>query len=277
MLCLSTCLVLPIKAPNMSTAEDETYHHSIDHDVEIRVRNFRIFTIAALRNFTILIILVGIFWVYIEAIPSTIPMPFPVRWICIVCLYLDTIARNAWLIRIIDAIARIHMSKIEDENRSRNRDLGTRTTDLEDWILANFCAIASLSTIGFVAWYWMKVITLTGRSVFYWTFTMAGLCLLFWLFKRTIHFYRKAKGLKHEEVWGFLIGVNVLQLYNKFEQLKADGALGQFLDAGRLFSEVPKFLLYVVGFHIGRGPLFGEFVAKVPQDYGLTRRRPLTR
>ncbi|PVH90065.1 hypothetical protein DM02DRAFT_685936, partial [Periconia macrospinosa] len=148
------------------------------------------------------------------------------------------------------------MSKIEHENCSRSRDLGTRTTDLEDWILANFCVIAGLSTIGFVAWYWMKVIKLAVWSVLYWTHMMTGLCLLFWLFKRAIHFYRKRKGLKFREAWGFLIVVNVLQLYNNFEQLKADGTLGKFLEASRLFSEALKFPLYVPGFIIGRGPLF---------------------
>ncbi len=79
----------------------------------------------------------------------------------------------------------------------------------------------------------------------------------------TIRFYRKAKGLKHEEAWGILIVANVLRLYNKFEELMADGSLGQLIIVTRLLLDLPKTMLYVVGFHIGRGPLFGEFVVKL--------------
>mgnify|MGYP007098520103 CR=1 FL=1 len=116
----------------MSTANHETNRPPVDQDVEIRIINFRNFTIAALVNFTVLIILVGMLWFWIEAVPSTIPVPFPLCWVGIVCLYFGTIARNASLFQIIGAIASYHMSEIEDETRSRNRDLGTRTIDLED-------------------------------------------------------------------------------------------------------------------------------------------------
>lgn len=267
-----TRLVLPIKVPSMPTTKHENHHPSIDRDVEIRARKLRLRMIVALCNFSVLIILLGIFWLYIRAIPSS--MPFPMRWICIVCLYLETIAKNAWLIQIIDAIGRKHMSKLEDENRSRNRDLMTRTADLEDWILATCCVIAGLSTTGFVAWYWTEVIKLTAQSVFYWTCTMAGLCLLFWLFECAIKFYRKTKGLQHEDAWGLLICVNVLEFYNKFE---AYGVLGRFADAVCLLLELPKALFYIMGFYIGRGSLFGKFEAKVPQDDDLTHHRSFTR
>jgi hypothetical protein len=36
------------------------------------------------------------------------------------------------------------MSEIKKERRSRNQDSGTRTTNVEDWILANFCVIVGL-------------------------------------------------------------------------------------------------------------------------------------
>jgi hypothetical protein len=261
----------------MSTAKHETNRPPIDHDVETRIRNFGNLTIAALGNFTVLVILAGMLWIWIEVVPSTLPMPISLRWACIVLLYLGTIARNAWFFQIVIATTRVRISEIEDEKSSRNRDLGTRTTNLEDWILANFCVIVGLSTIGFVARYWIEVIKLTLRTFFYWTCTMGGLCLLFWLLKRTIRFYWEVKGIEHEEAWGTLVGVSVLRFYEKFAGLKAKGVLGQFLDAGRVPFEILKFLLDTVGFRIGRGPLFGEFVAQAIRDDSLTRRRPLTR
>jgi hypothetical protein len=47
-------------------------------------------------------------------------------------------------------MARTHTLKFEDANPSRTRNLETLTIDFEDWILANFCVVAGLSTIGFV-------------------------------------------------------------------------------------------------------------------------------
>lgn len=213
----------------MSTPMHETNRPPVDHDVEIRIRDFRHFTVAALCNFTVLIVLMGVLWFWIKAVASTFFMPFPLRWACIVFLYLDTIAKNAWLFQSIIAITRIHMSEINDEKRSRNRDLGARTTNLEDWILANFCVIVGLSTIGFVARYWIEVIKLTARSFFYWTCTMGGLCSLFWLLKWTIRFYRKVKGVKHEEAWGILVGVNILRSITDSKDLRLKVCLGNFL------------------------------------------------
>ncbi|KAF1952772.1 hypothetical protein CC80DRAFT_421714 [Byssothecium circinans] len=141
------------------------------------------------------------------------------------------------------------MSEIEDEKRSRNRDLGTRTTNLEDWILANFCVTVGLSTMGFVAWYWIEIITLTFRTFFYWTCTMV-------------------KGVKHDEAWATLVCAIVLRVYGKFEGLKAKGVLGQFLDVGRLPFEFLKFLLHTVGFRIGSGPLFD----RLPDEWKAARR-----
>jgi hypothetical protein len=169
------------------------------------------------------------------------------------------------------------MSEIKKERRSHNRGSGTRTANLEDWILANFCVIVGLSTIGFVVWNCIEVIALTVRSLSHWTCTMGGLCLLFWLIKRAIHFYQKVKGVKHEEAWGILIGVNVLRFYNQFEGLKAKGVLGLFLDASRVPFELLDSLLYIVGFRLGRGPLFGKSIAHITRDEILTRHRSLTR
>jgi hypothetical protein len=242
----------------MSTTEHEAHHRSIDHDVEIRVKNFRNATIVALCNFTILIILVGMFWFYIQVVPPSVPIPFPMRWIYIVVLYFHTVSRNAWLIHIICAIARTHISEIEDASRSRTRDLETRTTDFEDWILANFCVISGLSTIALVGWYWVEVIKLTARLTFFWTCTGAGLWLLFRLFKGTIRFYRRAKTLKHEQPSGFLISVIARRLFNKLEQFLLGGTLEKFLGPWSILSEIPNSVLCVIGFQIGRGPLFGE-------------------
>jgi hypothetical protein len=66
-------------------------------------------------------------------------------------------------------------------------------------------------------------------------------------------------------------------MYNEFDGVKADGTLGQFLDAGRVPFEVLKFLIDTVGFHIGRGPSFGKSVARKIRYHSLTRLRPLTR
>ncbi|KAF1997449.1 hypothetical protein P154DRAFT_578870 [Amniculicola lignicola CBS 123094] len=250
---------------------------STDHDVEIRIRDFRNFTIAALRNFAILIVLVGMLWLCTQAVPSTIPMPillrwlwskavpsaipipFLFRWAFIVCLYLGFIAKNALLFQTIIVITRTHMSDIEEENRSQNRDLGTRTTNLEDWILANFCIISVLSTTGFVTWYWIKVIALTVQTFSSWIYTMGRLYSLFWLLKRTARFYQEAKGVKHKEAWGILTGVSVLRFNNKFEGPKAKRVLGRHLNTGRID---------VTGPNIGRGPLFD----RLPDEWKAARR-----
>lgn len=261
----------------MSTAECETNRPPVGHDIEIRIRNFRNFTIVALSNFTVLIVLVGMLWFWIKALPSTIPMPSPLRWACIICLYLSAIARHLWLFQCIIALTRIHRSEIEEEKRSRHRDLGARTADLEDWILANFCVIVGLSTVWFVAWYWVDVITLTARSFFHWTCTMGGLFSLLRLFRWVIRFYRKVKGIKNEEAWRILVGVNISRFYNHFEGLKARGVLGLLLDAGRLPFVILNFLLDAVGFQIGRGPLLGGSVVQAIRDDSLTCCRPLAK
>jgi hypothetical protein len=52
--------------------------------------------------------------------------------------------------------------------------------------------------------------------------------------------------------------------------------LRHFLDVGRLPFELLKSLLDIVGFHPGRGPLFGESVAQAVREDSLTGNRPLT-
>jgi hypothetical protein len=244
----------------MSTAKHETNCPSVDHDVEKRIKNFGYLTIVALCNITVLIFLVGPLWMLVTASPSIIPMPFNLHCVCIGFVYLAIIAKNEMVLRILIGMREIFLSEIEDEKHSRNRDLATRITKLEDWILAYFCVIVVLSTIGFVGWYWITIITLTFRAFFYWACTMGGLCLLFWMLKRTIRFYRKVKGINYEEAWGMLVGLSIVRFYDKFEGLKAKGVLGQLLDIGRLPFEILKFLLDTAGFHIGRGPLFGESI-----------------
>ncbi|KAF2446708.1 hypothetical protein P171DRAFT_383495, partial [Karstenula rhodostoma CBS 690.94] len=239
----------------MSTPKHEPNRPPVDQDIEIRIRDFGNFTIAALCNFTVLVVHVGMLWFSTKAVPSTIPMPFPLRWACIVCLYLK--ARNTWLFQSIIAIKRTKMSDIEHEKRSRNRNSGSHSTNLEDWILANFCIIVGLSTIGFVAWYWVEVIALTIWLFLYWTCTMGGLCSLFWLLKRTIRFYQKVKAVKHE-AWGIIVGVYVSRFSAKFEMVEANGVLGQFLDFVSIPFLILQFLLDKIGFYIGRGPLSGE-------------------
>ena len=59
------------------------------------------------------------------------------------------------------------MPAVEKDKSLRDQDLGTRTTDLEDWMLANFCVIVGLATIDFVVRYWVEVIELTFSSFFY--------------------------------------------------------------------------------------------------------------
>jgi hypothetical protein len=197
-----------MKAFDMSATAHETNPPPIDHDVEIRIKNFRNFTAAALRNFTVLIFFVVTFWVCTRVVPFTISMPFLSRWTCILCLYLGVMVRIALFFRTINKIANRYMPAVEKDKNLRDQDLGTCTTDLEDWMLANFCVIVGLTTIGFVVRYWVEVIELTFSSFFYWICAMGGLLLLFQLLKQTLRYYRGVKGLKHEEAWGILISVN---------------------------------------------------------------------
>jgi hypothetical protein len=266
-----------MKASNMSAARHETNRLPINHDVDIRIRNFGNLTIEALGNFTVLIAHVGILWFWMTTVSSTLDMPFPLLWACILVLYLGTIAKNVLFFRIVIAITRVRISENEDEKRSWNRDLGPHTTNLEDWILANFCVVVGFSTMGFVAWYWIEVITLTCQTFFYWTCTMSGLCSLYWLLKPTIRLYREVKGVKHEEAWVALVGGNVLRFYDRFKGLKAKDVLGVLLDAGCIPFECLKFMLDIAGFNIGRGPLFGGSIAQTIRDDSLTRIRPLVR
>jgi hypothetical protein len=251
------------KTSNMSTATNETNRPPVDHDIEIRIRRFRNSTVMALRNSIVLIVLVLMLWFYTNVIPSTVPIPVPLRWACIVCLYLSSIGSHTWLFHVFIAVTRMCMSEIENDKRPQNHDLETRLTNHEDWILANFCVMASLSTIGFVVWYWIKILTFTVRSIFYWTCTTLGLCLLLWLLKRALRFYRKAKKVEYKEAGGILVGVNITQIYKRFQWIEAGGVPGQLLALGRIPFELLEFLLDSVGFQLGRGPLFGEFVAKV--------------
>lgn len=170
-----------------------------------------------------------------------------------------------------------YILELEGNKRPQNQDLGVRTNDFEDWILANFCVIAGLSTIGFVVRYWYQVIALTLQSFFYWTCTMSGLWLLLCLLKRAMSYYRKVKGLKHEDAWGVLISVNVLRFYNRFEGCHADGVPGLLLDAGRVPFELLKFLVNSIGFKLGSGSLFGKSVAQLVSSSILTLGRPTTR
>lgn len=250
----------------MSAAKHETNCPPVDQDIERRIRNFRNLTIAALCNITVLVYLVGPLWVTIKAVPSTNSVSFPLRWGVIVLVYLSIIAQNAKALRSFIFLSAKFMSELDDEERSRNPDLGTCITNLEDWMLANFCVIVSLSTIGFVGKYWIDIITLTVRAFFYWACTVGGLCLLFWLLEQTIRFYRKVKGVNHEEAWSMLVVVSILRFYDRFEGFKAKGVLGHLLDLGRLPFEMLKFMLDVIGFHIGRGPLFGESVTLGMRD-----------
>lgn len=234
----------------MPAAKHEANRRPVSHNVEARIEDFRIFVVLALRNISILFILVCLLWSCIEivpstlstpsplrwiiAVPSTLSIPFPLRWALIAVIYLGILARNAEPFILILGMTQKHIDDMEDKKRSQDQDLGRHTTSLEDWFLAHFCIVAALSTIGFVAWYWMKVIALTGRTFFYWTCTMAGLFLLFWLIKRAIRFYKDAKGVKNEQLWSILIAVNVLRVYEKFQGLKAKGVFEELLDVVRL-------------------------------------------
>ncbi|RYN75874.1 hypothetical protein AA0120_g11790 [Alternaria tenuissima] len=274
----------------MSTSRHETNRRSVGHDVEMRIERFKNYTIIALINFTTFIAFAGPLWICIRVVPSTtftpptvstpftlpftLPfnfsslMPFALRWICIITLYLGCIQKN-WLFFNTIAMAGTHyILELEGNKRPQNQDLGVRTNDFEDWILANFCVIAGLSTIGFVVRYWYQVIALTLQSFFYWTCTMSGLWLLLCLLKRAMSYYRKVKGLKHEDAWGVLISVNVLRFYNRFEGCHADGVPGLLLDAGRVPFELLKFLVNSIGFKLGSGSLFD----RLPGDWKAARR-----
>jgi hypothetical protein len=261
----------------MSATKHKTSCPPTDQYVERRIQKFKNLTISALCNITVLVYLFGPLWAWIKAVPSTNSVPYLLRWGAIVLLYLGTIAESAKGLQIFILISAKFMRELDNEEQSRNPDLRTRITNLEDWMLANFCVIVGLLTIGFVGKYWIDIITLTVRALFYWACTMGGLCLLFWLLKQTIRFYRKIKGINQEEAWGMLVGVSILRFYDRFEGLKAGGVLGHLLDLGRLPFEWLKFMLDVAGFHIGRGPLFGESVAQAMRDNDLTRCRSHTR
>jgi hypothetical protein len=281
----------------MSTSRHETNRRSVGHDVEMRIERFKNYTIIALINFTTFIAFAGPFWMFITVVPSTMVLPstlpftlpfalpftlssfmsFALRWTCIITLYYEFITKNQLFFKIMAMTGRHYMLELGNNKRSQNQDLGARTTGLEDWILANFCVIASLSTIGFVVRYWYQVIVLTLQSFLYWTCTISGLCLLFWLLKRVLSYYRKVKGLRHEDAWGVLISVNLLRFYNRFEGCRADGVPGLLLDAGRVPFEILKFLVDSIGFQLGSGPLFGKSVAQLISSSILTLGRPLTR
>jgi hypothetical protein len=262
----------------MSSTKPEFNRHPSAYNAELRLRNFRIFSIVALCHYTVLIILVGTLWFCIQAIPVTIPMPLPMRWVCIVILWLEMTSKIALPLKIIIDLAAQHTSKMDDENRSRDYDLVTRTTNLEDWILANFCVIAGLSSIGLTAEYWRRVLSIMARFLmktmalgiwisFCWTLTIGGLFSLFWFIKWTIRRYRKAKGIEQDEAWRFLITASVIRMYNISQGPKADRVLEKVLEASDLLFQaltgLPKLLLNMIGFQIGRGPLFSKSKAKI--------------
>ncbi|KAH3976342.1 hypothetical protein HBH69_086330 [Parastagonospora nodorum] len=266
----------------MSSTKPKSNRHPSAHNAELRLWNFGVFSIVALCDYTILIIFVGTFWFWIQAIPATVPMPFPMRWACIVAFWLEKISKNAFFFKIITALAAQCISKIEDENHSRDYDLATRTTNLEDWILANFCVIAGLSSIGLTAEYWRRVLSLMARFLmkiitlgiwmsFCWALTIGGLFSLFWFIKWTIRRYRKAKGIEQDEAWRFLIAGSAIRMYNLSQGPKADRVLEKVLEVSDLLFQgmtaLPKFWLDIIGFHIGRGPLFKEDNEKEPQDH----------
>ncbi|KAH4085474.1 hypothetical protein HBH98_130390 [Parastagonospora nodorum] len=257
----------------MSSTKPKSNRHPSAYNAELRLSNFGVFSIVALRDYTILIIFVGTFWFWIQAIPATVPIPFPMRWACIVAFWLETISKNAFFFKIITALAAQCISKIEDENHSRDCDLATRTTNLEDWILANFCVIAGLSSIGLTAQYWrrvlslmvqflMNIITLGIWMSFCWTLIIGGLLSLFWFIKWTIRRYRKAKGIEQDEAWRFLIAGSAIRMYNISQGPKADRVLEQVLEVSDFMFQgltaLPKFWLDIIGFHIGRGPFFNR-------------------
>jgi len=156
------------------------------------------------------------------------PMQFPMRWVCIVILWLETGRKYALLFEFIVALANHHISKIEDENRSRDHDLATSTTNLEDRILADFCVIAGLSSVGLTGAYWIGVLRLIAQFSmriithglwvsFCWTLIMGCLFSLFWFIKWTIRRYRKAKGIEQDETWRFLFVAIIIQTRNIFQ------------------------------------------------------------
>jgi hypothetical protein len=147
----------------MSTAKREPKRPSVDANLEGRIKNFKNLTIAALCDITVLVFLIGPLWFSIKFVPSTNSMSFPLRWGSIVVVYLSIITKNAEGLRSFILMRGKLMSELEDEEHSRNWDLDTRITILEDWILANFCVIVGLSTIGFVGQYWIDIITLSIR------------------------------------------------------------------------------------------------------------------
>ncbi|EDU49373.1 conserved hypothetical protein [Pyrenophora tritici-repentis Pt-1C-BFP] len=106
-------------------------------------------------------------------------------------------------------------------------------------ILEHFCAIVILSTTGFVVWYWVEVILITFRMLFYWIYELKVV-------------------IKHEDLGrhGALFIAMILRFYDKLEGLGVPGVYRKFLDAVRVSYEALNFLLYVFGFRIGGGPLF---------------------
>jgi hypothetical protein len=279
----------------MSSTKHKTNRSPVDYDIEIRIKAFRNYTIEALWNLAALIVLVGPLCLWIKTAPSTIhvpilvrwaipatvpvsfPVPSPLRWSLIAVLYFGTMTQNPSLVLVIRIIRMNIIANIEEREHPRTQDLGMRTTNFEDRILAYFCVLICLTTFGFVGRYWLQVIDLTIRSFLYWICTMGILGKLFWLFKRAMRFYRNVKGIKHEEAWGLLISVNILRYYEKFEGLKVRGRLELLVAVVRSPFEMLKFWVEITGYLIGRGPLFGKSVAQILGTDSLTLHRPLTR
>jgi hypothetical protein len=240
----------------MSNAKHETTRREADSDVEIRIREFRSHVIAALRNIITIAVLVETLLFWIEYSPSPSWMP---RWACIAVLSLVTGIKEASSLQPAFVMLRNINSAGRDSERSRNHDLATRITLFEDWTFAHFCVVASLLTVNAVATYCVIVIGLSFRSLFDWICTMCALCLVYWLFRGTLRLYRKVKGTKSEEATGVLIGVNILRVYSKFDGVETRFVLGSL---ARAPFEVLKFWLDIIGFQIGRGPLFGKSVVQ---------------
>lgn len=184
------------------------------------------------------------------------------------------------LLHIIIYLTMRHIPEIEEDNHPRDLSPSARTTDVEDWILANVCVIAVLTTISFTAGYWLEVLRLTLGCIFYWMCSMAGLGLLVWLFGQGFRFYRYLKNFRKEEICGvMLIGPNIIRLLADYEWLTSETLLGALREGALVVSrlDMMKFLLDLIGYTIGSGPLFGECLVTGVRDDQLIPRRSLTR
>lgn len=246
----------PVMFCNMPTPDREADGPRFDNDVEERIENFKRFFLGAIFDWTLLLFLGGALWLSIDLFQS-LSVPTPLRWAMVILSFFEITTKKSGLTRIFIRWRVSLFDEIESKNRLRNRNLGTRITDLEDWLLANVCAVVCLSTIGFVAWYWSQVIMLTIRGLFYWAIVMVGLCGLLWGCVRAMRFYRKVKRVQDERPLSIaLIIICIFRLYYKF-----GGVFGYFFDAIDMLVDAIKGGFLLISISIGGGPLFGECTA----------------